>query len=416
MTTVKNIKGLSKSANLAGIAGGKASVGVPREAVHLRSSWFLSCKDWLRSFKGISLFINPSEVQWSLPRREQMTKTAAGVVRNTWRNRFRQSYYDEPTLSITFQAGNIIPSAGLPNAVLDDIQGADAYAKAPTPSPGLQNFYEFLELLDQPMLTGNTENYHVIFYRSRIFPRMRLEGYFIGSTPLAFTDSATNGNTLTWTSSFQVYRSFPAFNNYSLLVNEWSKWAKAEVMASEIFPVDYNFAFRSALAKSDRQATKNEADARKKAILKEEFVGPPEEFFGPPDPNDPNKTRKLGLVAGSVAGKDKTAQTPVTAKTLGQLLAGQKVTDKEARAIANQLDVGQFYTRDSVIPANPDGTPGTGYQPGNPYKTLTTFDAKSLDVPYASGGYSGTTAINGLPGAHLDRATGKVVPSPFSKK
>jgi len=227
MAKVTNVKNLSKAATLAGIAGDNNIFDVTRDATHLRSSWFLSCRSWLREQRGIKMFINPSEVQWSLPRREQMTKTAAGVVRNTWRNRYRGSYYDEPTLNITFQAGNIMPSAGLPNGMLDDVQRADAHYQAPQPPPGLLNFYEFLELLDQPMLHGSSENYHVILYRSRIFPRMRLEGYFIGTTPIAFTDSADKGNTFSWTAAFQVYRSYPAINNFGLLINEWYPLAQS---------------------------------------------------------------------------------------------------------------------------------------------------------------------------------------------
>lgn len=296
MAKVKNVKNLSKAAHLAGVAGNSMFAGT-RDAPHIRSSWYITCKNWLRQNRGISLFINPSEVQWSFPRREQMTKTAAGVVRNTWRNRYRNSYFDEPTINITFQAGNIMPSAGLPQALLDDPMDAEFAYQNPMPPPGLLNFYEFMELLDVPMLSGNEENYHVILYRSRIFPRMRLEGYFIGTSPLTLTDSASKGNTFSWTSSFQIYRSYPAYNNFSLLSNEWSNWAKSKVMKSEIFPKNYDFTKLDADAKSAQALT--EKGKREKSKL---TTLPP----NPPDPDDP-KGKKKGLVAGSVAGKSTTA-------------------------------------------------------------------------------------------------------------
>ena len=187
---------------------------------HERIPMTLTCTNWLAQNppRYIRLWINPKETQWSLPRREAITKTAAGVMRNTWWNRFRKTYYDEWTVNFTFQTGNIMPSAGV-------IDPSTALAAPPIP-PGLGDLYEFIHLLNQPMLVGQVENRHIIQYHSRLFPDLRLEGYWMGTSPITFNDSAVDGNKTTWTSMFQVYKSYPDIWDYEGLMSKWIEWVK----------------------------------------------------------------------------------------------------------------------------------------------------------------------------------------------
>jgi hypothetical protein len=202
---------------------------------HVRLPVILTTTAWAAQDKFLALWINPLSAAWSLPRRETSTKTAAGVVRNAWRNRYRNTYYDEYTIAFTFQTGNVMPSAGTPDRVIDNPMGRSATAQEPAVPPGLIDFYQFLEMVDQPMLVGRTENRHHIYYRSRVFPAMHLEGYFVGETPISFTENAEgNANMLQWTATFQVYSSNPPINNSKQLISSWIAAARREMM-SEIF-------------------------------------------------------------------------------------------------------------------------------------------------------------------------------------
>jgi hypothetical protein len=206
-----------------------------RAFVGSRIPMAITCTEWLSRQKLIVLYVNPNSVAWSMSKRETVTKTAAGAIRNSWPNRYRGTYFDEPMLTITFQTGNIMPGAGVPNSLfgkrspvkliyangLEGVANAladrkdDAIAamlRSPPIPPGLQNFYDFMDLVNQPILTGdNRENRHIIFYRTRVFPRMRIEGFFTGE-PTAFTETSDgNANRLQWTANFMVYRTTPRF-------------------------------------------------------------------------------------------------------------------------------------------------------------------------------------------------------------
>lgn len=197
-----------------------------RHIRHPRSPIVLSTTHWLARGRYIALWINPLSTTWSLGRRETVTKTAAGAVRNTWRNRFRNTYYDEFTVDFTFQTGNIMPSAGVPASAFNDSDLLESILRGPATPPGLQNFYDFISMLDQPLLLGQSENRHIIVYRSRLFPRLRMSGYWLGTTPLAFTDDGNKGNMATWTATFQCYSTSPSLWSWrrEQLSGVWSEW------------------------------------------------------------------------------------------------------------------------------------------------------------------------------------------------
>jgi len=228
-----------------------------------RSAMVVTSSHWLYQNKYIVLYVNPREMSWNMPKRESVSKTAAGSIRNAWRNRFRGTYYDEPTINITFQTGNLMPGSGIPTHLFGRRgieyytadngsqiprnirygENADAVAhllQTPPVPPGLNNFYDFLSLVDQPMLGGgNGENRHILLYRTRVFPRMRLEGYFTGD-PITFTESADNANTITWNATFMVYDSYPKFWSATALKVAFSDAIRSYGGMSEVVPRDFD--------------------------------------------------------------------------------------------------------------------------------------------------------------------------------
>jgi len=196
-----------------------------------RSGMLLSTTSWMANGRYIQLFVNPRQISWSVPRRETVVKTAAGAVRNTWRNRYRNTYLDEFTLNITFQTGNIMPSAGaIDETYAQSIQGATDFGldfqNVQVP-PGLENFYEFWELVDSPALLGAFENRHVIIMYTRAFPVLRLEGYFTGE-PVTWEESADHANQLVWQANFQVYWTVPRLTSFSQMASTYQMWVNSQ--------------------------------------------------------------------------------------------------------------------------------------------------------------------------------------------
>ena len=196
----------------------------PRLSQHPRDPMIVTCASWMRSGRFIPLYCNPSDMQWNLPRRGTVVKTAAGAVRNTWRNRYKGTYYDEGTVNITFQAGNIMPSMGYPEDAelrsYDNIASAIASPRVP---PGLMDFYDFLELLNVGALMGSAANYHIIRHHSRVFPDLMMYGFFTEDS-MSFSELATDGNTLQWSATFQIYRMVPNFSSASQMENVYTNW------------------------------------------------------------------------------------------------------------------------------------------------------------------------------------------------
>ncbi len=205
-----------------------------RQITHSRSAWILSTRSWLTKGRYITLFANPSDVQWSMPKRGTVVKTAAGAVRNTWRNRWRNTYFDEMMLNITFQSGNIMPSAGLVDVDTRNDTEVAALASNPQVPPGLLNYYWFMHMVDQPKLLGTWENRHIIVMHSRVFPALRLEGFFT-EEPISLSDSASNGNQVTWTASFQVYRTYPKISSATMMSRVYSEFVR-DLALNEAIP------------------------------------------------------------------------------------------------------------------------------------------------------------------------------------
>lgn len=145
--------------------------------------------------KVIKFRCNPAEVQWTMRQRSEEQKTKAGTVLHVWNDRDRNTYFDEPVITLNLQAGNILP-----------VRNIDA-ATTPEIPAGLNNFYEFLSLVDEvKVLNDGRANLCYIKYNSLIFPSLTLWGFF---TPdgISFRDTASNHATVNdWTASFTVYK------------------------------------------------------------------------------------------------------------------------------------------------------------------------------------------------------------------
>jgi len=152
----------------------------------------------VRPAKAIKFRANPSDVSWTMTQRSQEQKTKAGTVLHVWNDNERMTYFNEPVITISFQAGNILPV----RSILEPLE--------PAVPEGLNNFYEFMSLVDEvKVLDDGRANLVYIDYKSLIFPKIRLWGFF---TPdgISFSDKSANPATVnSWTASFTVYKSDP---------------------------------------------------------------------------------------------------------------------------------------------------------------------------------------------------------------
>ena len=153
--------------------------------------------------KIVDLWANPSAANWTVPTREALQKVKSGSVRYGWRNRARSrkknTAFGEYTVGWTFQSGSVFShergtlGGGVP--------------------PGLDDFYDFLALLNEPrLLADGRPNYHVVVHTSAIFPRITCMGWF---TPdgLTFAEEAQSGYGIQWTCSMEVHQTYPRLWN-----------------------------------------------------------------------------------------------------------------------------------------------------------------------------------------------------------
>jgi len=167
----------------------------------------------------IQFWVNPSEVQWDVGIRSATQKTSRGAVHfETQRiGKERISRLELPTIRITFQSGLILH---------EGYKNLDRPANEAQPIPhGLANFFDFLNLLDQPNTTlDGKPNFINIFYVSPMFSRgsysvnksrkigIWLQGFFT-EEGVTWADRADNPNMInSWSASFMVFKSNPDLN------------------------------------------------------------------------------------------------------------------------------------------------------------------------------------------------------------
>jgi len=173
----------------------------------VRVGFVLTSDLWRQSNRALLLHAGPASVSWSLALRAQDEENKAGHARYTQARNSRHgghddpklTYFDFPRLQFQFQAGNILPIPGYQNEV------SLAY--------GLEDFYKFFELLNQPPLLPSGENegkhnYTWIFYTSLQFPQVVLKGYF-EPEGVSWEDNAENPALLNWNASFIAHEMTP---------------------------------------------------------------------------------------------------------------------------------------------------------------------------------------------------------------
>ncbi len=171
-----------------------------------RIGFVLTTDMWRLEGKALALHAGPASADWSLALRAAEEETKAGRARYAQARQFTRAshdqgstFFDFPRVNFQFQGGNILPIQGFSNEVVRP--------------PGLEDFYLFFELLNQPPLlpSGQYEGAHNfvwIFYTSLMFPQVTLKGYF-DPNGLSWEDTADEPTMLRWTSEFLVYEMTP---------------------------------------------------------------------------------------------------------------------------------------------------------------------------------------------------------------
>jgi hypothetical protein len=167
------------------------------------------------SQKALFWVANPKSVSWQINQRGTEVKNKSGTVLHIWRDRTRNSDFDDPKITMQFQSGNIMPNTGDATSFSQNQLGI---------SGGLNNFYDYLKLVDRSKLTtdGKANLVH-IFYRSRIFPSLILTGFFDPQAVVQFTDDSQNPfQVSSWQATFTVYSTVPKINDAKQLATIFS--------------------------------------------------------------------------------------------------------------------------------------------------------------------------------------------------
>lgn len=193
-----------------------------------RVGFVLTSDLWRENNKALALHAGPSSVEWSLALRAQDEEIKGGHARYAQaRNAHAHgahggedlTWFDLPRVSFQFQAGNLMPIPGIQNEV------GIPY--------GLQDFYLFLELLNQPPLlpSGQNEgkhNYVWVFYTSLQFPQVVLRGYF-EPEGVSWSDNADEPTDLKWSASFVVHQMSPNIWDSGEVFNAYKEFMRDAV-------------------------------------------------------------------------------------------------------------------------------------------------------------------------------------------
>lgn len=197
---------------------GKGSIDVLLPAssgVWSRNAFYITTEEWLQTNRLLTFWINPSETQWRIATRTSIEQIQGGAVHHEWRTtevtgtQPDASKFDMPTISFAFQSGNITLTSYGENE-----------NQMP---PGVDNFYDFLEVLNQPTMTKTgAPNYVNIYYATHLFPEIYLQGYF-SADGVQWTETADNPNMITgWGASFIVFSSNPPLTSSGALKERYN--------------------------------------------------------------------------------------------------------------------------------------------------------------------------------------------------
>lgn len=148
-------------------------------------------------------------VTWTFRLRGSEQLTPSGSVAYFWRDAVRNTYFDEPILTFTFQTGNLLP--------IRDVGG-----NIETLPPGLLDYYDFFDMLDsKKSYADGVPNYVRILYSSLLYPQIMLTGFFVPSSSITVVEDASSPDSVEWQADFRVYESSPRFQSGRALSNEW---------------------------------------------------------------------------------------------------------------------------------------------------------------------------------------------------
>lgn len=174
-----------------------------------RIPWLMSTTEWLTQNppKGLVWQVNPGDVSWTMAQRSIHTKTIIGTVLHVWPNQARNTFFDEPRITLNLQSGNLLPVM---------IRNGTDFE----PSGGIANFYDFMMLVDAPKLTVGTDtqpprsNLVSIQYSSNLFPKITLIGMF-DPTGIKFTDTSQDNQVNGWSVDFIIYDTIPKLSTFN---------------------------------------------------------------------------------------------------------------------------------------------------------------------------------------------------------
>lgn len=220
----------TRTANIQPNESGDRARGLAGRNTAARIPLLMTTEVMAQQNRYIAFWCSPESVQWSLKLRGAIQETRGGMIQHYWRDNRRNTFFDEPEVTFTFQSGNILPVRHRQGTNPDGTQ-----AESLSLPIGLLNLYEFIELLDQPkvMADGRT-NYVYILYSSLMFPKIVLRGFFLPDTGTNFTESAQDNAEVKWSGTFRVAGSYPTFNSADSLAMTWR-----QVQESLGFDVQY---------------------------------------------------------------------------------------------------------------------------------------------------------------------------------
>jgi hypothetical protein len=167
--------------------------------------------------------VNPNQLHITQALRGAEAKTRVGTVYYVWQDPLKRSFFDEPTVGITFNSGNLFPWSWL-NAVPFGTALPSLADKVP---PGIETFYRFMALLNEgKMMPGGRPNFVYITVNTRKFPQLTLAGWFTPEGVSSVTDSADDPNHLTWTANFHCRATYPRLYNSGELLSVFKSMAK----------------------------------------------------------------------------------------------------------------------------------------------------------------------------------------------
>lgn len=175
-----------------------------------RVPFILTCQSWQARGRYIYFWANPSQIEFTFKLRGTTQEVKGGTISYQWRSNSSErgglDFYSEPRLNITFQTGNCMPVRTNASGELIRIP------------PGLLDFYEFIELQNEPLaLDDGSMNYRILFYNSALFPQMILTGWMPPDEGFTISENSESPNGTSWTSTFIVRKTSPDFKSAAAL-------------------------------------------------------------------------------------------------------------------------------------------------------------------------------------------------------